>query len=106
MIVNGQIKCTQYRVDQIKKLSAEDKRLVLKAFNSLIAANKERVSYTEFHRKLKPAVKIASTVVQRGTPQANIFSWIGKLVEDEHAEVKDWFFVCHGPPENPFNLSH
>ena len=63
MIVNGQIKCTQYRVDQIKKLSGKDQRLVLKAFNSLIAANKDRVSYTEFHRKLKPAVKIASTVV-------------------------------------------
>lgn len=106
MIVNEQIKCTQYRVSQIKKLSAEDQRLVLKAFNSLIAANKERVSYTEFHRKLEPAVKIASTVVQRGTPQANMFSWIGKLVEEEHAEVKDWFFICHGPPwESPLCLN-
>jgi|TARA_R110000744_G_scaffold238133_1_gene355494 hypothetical protein len=103
MIVDSKIKCTKYRVDQIKKLPEKDRHLVLKAFRSLLAANGERVSYTEFHRKLRPAVKVATTVVQRGTPRANIFSWVGTLVKDEQEDVKDWFFICHGPPENPFN---
>jgi len=95
MIADGKIVCTKYRVGQIKQLPESDRRLVLKAFNSLIAANKERESYTEFRRKLKPATKAASTVVQSGTTKARVISWIGKLVDDELAEVEDWFFIRH-----------
>ena len=90
---NGKLAISQYRMNQLKKLTKADQTKIMRAISSLIEASGEHFSVSGFEALLRPAQELAATPCKTGSDRSKSFLWVGSLAKSVDKQKDGYLFI-------------